>query len=220
MRRFSSAGLAGLVLGLAIPVATLAATPPKHAAPNSATRPKASPAPAKKLVWMSCGYDRSADGARHALTPAFTVEDQGGWPGDWDWVKRMAAETDPVRASRLSCDKRDTLAEVEADRQHVIDYYATAGGTVAIAPPPEARSTGSAGANQPSRAPSGPALTVKTDTSLRDAAKAWDEQVKKTLAAEAQKKVELAAKKVRDDQKYQADMEAFFAERRRQGSRQ
>jgi hypothetical protein len=65
-----------------------------------------------------------------------------------------------------------------------------------------------------------PALTIKEDTSAKDAAKAWDEQVKKTLAAEAQKKVETAAKQAQADAKLKADYEAFFAERRKQGRAQ
>lgn len=197
-----------------------AAAPAKHPAAPSAARPKAPPAPARKLVWISCGYDRAQDGARHALTPAFAVEDQPGWTGEWAWVKRMEAETDSLRLSRLSCVKRDTREEAEADRQRAIDYYADLGGTVAFAPPPEARMAGSAGAAQPSHAPPAAGLTVKTDTSLRDAGKAWDAQVQKTLAAEAQKKVETAAKQVQADAKLKADYEAFFAERRKQGRAQ
>lgn len=65
-----------------------------------------------------------------------------------------------------------------------------------------------------------PALTLKTDTGPQDAAKAWDEKVKKTLAAEARKKVELAAKQAQSDAKLKADYEAFFAERRKQGRAQ
>lgn len=63
-------------------------------------------------------------------------------------------------------------------------------------------------------------LTVKADTSAKDAARAWDEQVKKTLAAEAQKKVEAAAKAAQADAKRQAEIAAFFAERRKQGRAQ
>lgn|GEM_PF-6369246 len=63
-------------------------------------------------------------------------------------------------------------------------------------------------------------LTIKTDTSLRDAGKAWDEQVKKTLADEARKKVENAAKSAQADAKTKAGIEAFLKERRRQGSAQ
>lgn len=77
---------------------------------------------------------------------------------------------------------------------------------------------------KPAPRPKSPAqtasLTVKTDTSAKDAAKAWDEQVKKTLAAEAQKKVETAAKQTQADTKRQAEITAFFAERRRQGRAQ
>lgn len=74
---------------------------------------------------------------------------------------------------------------------------------------------------KPAAAPSSAgSLTVKTDTSLRDAGKAWDEQVKKTLAEEARKKVELAAKQVQIDAKAKADFEAFLKARRKQGSAQ
>jgi hypothetical protein len=85
--------------------------------------------------------------------------------------------------------------------------------TAKTAPPPAA----------PPRTPaqiSKPALTIKTDTSLRDAGKVWDEQVKKTLADEARKKVETAAKTAQANAEVQADMEAFFRERRKQGRAQ
>lgn len=73
----------------------------------------------------------------------------------------------------------------------------------------------------PTAPPASPgSLTVKTDTSLRDAGKAWDEQVRKTLAEEAKKKVELAAKQAQTDAKAKADIEAFFKARRKQGSAQ
>lgn len=65
-----------------------------------------------------------------------------------------------------------------------------------------------------------PALIVKTETSAKDAAKAWDEQVKKTLAAEAQKRAETAAKAAQANAKYLAEVEAFFAEQRKRGRAQ
>jgi hypothetical protein len=80
------------------------------------------------------------------------------------------------------------------------------------APPPKA-----ATAPKPFVAP---ALTLKTDTGPQDAAKALDEKMKKILALEAQQKVERAAKQAQSDAKLKADYEAFFAERRKQGSRQ
>lgn len=85
--------------------------------------------------------------------------------------------------------------------------------TAKTAPPPTA----------PPKAPaqiSKPALTIKADISLRDAGKVWDEQVKKTLAEEARKKVETAAKTAQANAKIQADTEAFFRERRKQGRAQ
>lgn len=84
-------------------------------------------------------------------------------------------------------------------------------GAVASAPPPSP---------PPRSSTQTAALTVKTDTGPRDAAEAWDEQVKTSLAAEAQKKVETAAKAAQANAKYQADMAKFFAERRKQGRAQ
>src|SRR4051812_30990254 len=200
--RPSRAGLAvaGLLLALALATPAAAAPAAKPAAKSVAAR--SAPAAPKPIVWVSCGYD-SKDGP-HALSPAFTMEDPGGnWTG-WDWVKRMEAETDPQRSSMLSCTPRKTREEVEADRQHTIDFYQGRRAIVTLSPPPGARLSGGPGASAPSSAGSGSgALTVKTDTSARDAARAWDEQVKKTLAAEAQKKVETAAKAAQADAKRQ-----------------
>jgi len=64
------------------------------------------------------------------------------------------------------------------------------------------------------------ALTIKANPGPKDAAKAWDKQVKKTLAAEAQKKVETAAKQAQADANTKADYEAFLRERRKQGRAQ
>ncbi|MDG2528158.1 cell envelope integrity protein TolA [Caulobacter endophyticus] len=72
----------------------------------------------------------------------------------------------------------------------------------------------------PAAASSPGSLTVKTDTGLRDAGKAWDEQVKKTLAEEAKRKVQLAVKQAQTDAKAKADLEAFLKARRKQGSAQ
>lgn len=63
-------------------------------------------------------------------------------------------------------------------------------------------------------------LTARVDTSAQDAARAWDEQVRNTLAAEARKKVEAAARQVQADAKRQAEIATFFAERRKQGRAQ
>jgi len=214
--RPSNAGLAlaGLLLSIAAPA--MGAPPSKHAAKSVARQ---APAPPKPIVWVSCGYD-SKEGP-HAITPAFTMEDPGGnWTG-WEWVKRMEAETDSQRSSMLSCTTRQTREEVEADRQRTIDYYQGIRPIVTLSPPPGAGLSSGPGASARSHAASGAgALIVKTDTSLRDAGKAWDEQVRKTLAVEAQKKVETAAKAAQADAKRQAEIAAFFAERRKQGRAQ
>lgn len=82
-----------------------------------------------------------------------------------------------------------------------------------------AKVTGTAGGPGNPNDKSG-ATVQPVDTSLRDAGKAWDEQVKKTLAEETKKKVELAAKQVQADAKAKADLEAFLKARRKQGSAQ
>jgi hypothetical protein len=61
---------------------------------------------------------------------------------------------------------------------------------------------------------------VKADTSIRDAAAAWDEQVRTALAEEAQKNVLAAARSALADEKRQAEIQNYFAERRRQGRAQ
>lgn len=65
-----------------------------------------------------------------------------------------------------------------------------------------------------------PSLTLKTDTGPQDTGKAWDEQVKRTLAAEAQQRVDSAARTIQANAKAQADLAAFFRERRKRGRAQ
>lgn len=86
--------------------------------------------------------------------------------------------------------------------------------TAKTAPPPAPKPKPTAASASPG------SLTVKTDTALRDAGKVWDEQVRKTLAEEAKKKVELAAKQAQANAKAKADLEAFLKARRKQGSAQ
>lgn len=101
---------------------------------------------------------------------------------------------------------------------------------IAWAPPPSitglgtgsaktAKVTGAAGGPGNPASKSG-ATVEKADTGIRDAGKAWDEQVRKALAEEARKKVETAAKTAQADAKKQAEVAAFFAERRKQGRAQ
>jgi hypothetical protein len=61
---------------------------------------------------------------------------------------------------------------------------------------------------------------VEADTSIRDAAAAWDELARKALANEAQRNVLTAARNALADQERQAGIRKFFAERRRQGRAQ
>lgn len=135
--------------------------------------------------------------------------------------------TDPSRPYRLTRSAWPGIAPKAApnliDDLEARARYAKMRITAPVAPtkaaPPS--TPPSAPKPKPPTAPSSAgSLTVKTDTSLRDAGKAWDEQVKKTLAEEARKKVELAAKQVQIDAKAKADTEAFFKARRRQGSAQ
>lgn len=160
--------------------------------------------------WAAC-LKSQAGGP--AITPAFqtNVPDHRA-KLDADAMARFGS------SDYVSCDYGQTREEVEGKiRNH---YTSPAhdwplpwlGGRQAAAPAP--RSTDS---STPAAAG---ALIVKTDTSAKDAAKAWDEQVKKTLAAETQKRVETAAKQAQADAKLKAEYEAFFRERRRQGAAQ
>lgn len=64
------------------------------------------------------------------------------------------------------------------------------------------------------------ATVVKADTSIRDSVAAWDEQVRKALAAEADRKIAAAAQAAQADARKQAEIRAFFEARRRQGRAQ
>ena len=175
--------------------------------------------PPRPPVWASCGYD-AKDGT-HALTPVFQAPDPGGSWVDWDWIKKMAAETNAQRSSRFSCDTRATPQEAEAMRQKTINYYRGNRNIVTLSPPSVALTTASSSAAptpRPAAQTSG--LTVEANTGARDAARAWDEQVKTMLAAEAQKKVQIAASQAQSDAEYKAVLAKFLAERRKQGRSQ
>lgn len=102
----------------------------------------------------------------------------------------------------------------------VLASMSSPGSAAPAAPKPKPAPPASLPEPKPQPRSSAPALTVRADTSLRDAGKVWDEQVKKTLADEARKKVETAAKAAQADAKLKAEMEAFFAERRKRGRAQ
>jgi hypothetical protein len=143
-------------------------------------------------------YASMLDGAARITDPSrpFTLG-RSAWPG-----------VDPKAAPNLI---DDLVARAEYAKKRIMGAVQTA----KTAPPPAPKPKPAAAA--PASAGS---LTVKTDTSLRDAGKAWDEQVKKALAEEAKKKVELAAKTAQANAKAKADLEAFLKARRKQGSAQ
>jgi len=66
----------------------------------------------------------------------------------------------------------------------------------------------------------GGSLTIKQDTSAADARRAWDAQVAKTLADEAQKRAQAAIKTAQNDAKAQADAEKARQERLKRGRAQ
>jgi hypothetical protein len=73
----------------------------------------------------------------------------------------------------------------------------------------------------PKLAPStGGSLTVKQDTSAADVRRAWDAQVAKALADEAQKRAQTAIKQAQNDAKMQADAERARQERVKRGRAQ
>lgn len=137
------------------------------------------------------------------------------------WLDGASVVNDPDRPFRLTRSAWPGIDPVAAP--NLIDDLAARAkyAKMSIAPPPAVAKA--APPPKPKVAgppPKAPALTVKEDTSAKDAAKAWDEQVKKTLAAEAQKKAETAAKAAQADAKQKAQIEAVMAERRRQGRAQ
>jgi hypothetical protein len=89
------------------------------------------------------------------------------------------AETDHLRLIRFSCAKRDTLAEAEADRQTDHRFILQRGRHIAFAPPPGPGRPGPQARRRPHTRR--PRPHRQDDTSAKDAAKAWDEQVKKPL---------------------------------------
>jgi hypothetical protein len=129
-----------------------------------------------------------------------------------------------------SCDYYDTEAVARAQRDRwqysrnyaivkFVDWRPPASVTGLGDAKGPVKVTGSAGGPGNPKDKSGE--TVKPiDTGIRDAGKAWDEQVKKALAEEARKKVEIAANTAQANAKAQADAEAFFRERRKQGRAQ
>jgi len=140
-------------------------------------------------------YAARLDGYAHRSDPTRYALTRSAWPG----LTRAIA---PNLIDDLTARARYAKMRINAPAA-----------TAKTAPPPTA----------PPKAPvqiSKPALTIKADTGLRDAGKVWDEQVKKTLAEEARKKVETAAKTAQANAKAQADTEAFFRERRKQGRAQ
>jgi hypothetical protein len=132
--------------------------------------------------------------------------------GFWQHIKATAdinAGTPDCHSEKRLSDAQEFFARmIRVNQQNVYRQTGWSGG---LGAPTEA-------ASKP--APSGAYLTVESNTGLRDAGKAWDAQVKKTLQAEAQKKVETAAKAAAADAQRQAEIEAFFRERRKQGAAQ
>lgn len=145
----------------------------------------------------------------------------------------VVAKRYPLKAPMAGCSDYDVLLSSGQPDVNMLERFDRDLGRltsrpgaliVPFKPGEDEAESASAPAPSPRVSPAGPAtgpsLVVKTDTSGRDAAQAWDAQVKKQLAAEAQKKVDAAAKAIQADAKKQAEIAAFFAERRRQGRAQ
>lgn len=92
-------------------------------------------------------------------------------------------------------------------------YFVRPAGLKAAAPAPKP-------APKPPRAPLAGALIISDNTEGKDAKEAWDEQVRQGLAAQEQKRIETAARAMQEDAEMKVKIEAFFAERRRQGMAQ
>jgi hypothetical protein len=126
----------------------------------------------------------------------------------------------------LSCEVGDTPEAASAAR--VATGYLRAGelawpkGLVLSATPEPTIAPKPGPAPKPTPKPTPPTtgLTVKADTSAKDAARAWDAQVAKALADEAQKRAQTAIKQARNDAKMQADAERARQERVKRGRAQ
>ena len=197
--------------------------------PQAALGQNASSGPSKPkgAVWAKCGYD-GQDDAYH-LTPAFRANDVGGSWTEWAWYKKFAAETDPARRSHLSCTFRDTREKIEADRQDDLNYYQGIRNVVTLNPPADVGFKGAPppvapSPSTPQPAPAAPSsrgsLTIKTDTSLRDAGKAWDAQARDQLRKDAEGRARATAVAARARAETQAEMTRFLADLKKRGRAQ
>lgn len=167
--------------------------------------------------WLSSqGIDWSITNARcHPLSPepfiAYTAALDSTASYDrangYTVVRSAWPGVDPVAAPDLI---NDLAARARYAKMRV--YGSVASPAVAVP-----KNTPRSGPTPPVNMPS---LTLKTDTGPQDAGKAWDEQVKRSLAAEAQQRVESAARTIQANAKAQADLAAFFREQRKRGRAQ
>lgn len=87
------------------------------------------------------------------------------------------------------------------------------------APPP--KKTATAPKPPPKAAPAQTGyLTVKADPSIAESKKRMDDIREQTAKADADRQAKIAALKAKDDSEFKAKMDAFWAERRRQGNKQ
>jgi hypothetical protein len=167
------------------------------------------------------GYGYCRVGSHEAISPIFAI--------DYDWYQQAANREQVVAqwteaASRVmtvlphmgsDCTVRRTLAQANDERGTTIRWYSP---DRTIPFTPSAPGSGSPVSTQTVAA--GPALTVKTDTGLQDAGKAWDEAVRAQLRREAAGKAKAVVDAARADAAAQAQMAKFFEEMKKRGSAQ
>lgn len=197
--------------------------------PQAALGQNSPPGPTKPkgAVWANCGFD-GEDGAYH-LTPAFRANDIGGSWTEWDWYKKFEAETKAARSSSLSCKFHETREKIEAYRQEDLDYYQGVRNVVTLSPPVDVGFKGAPppvapSLSTPNSKPTAPSsrgsLTIKTDTSLRDAGKAWDAQARDQLRKDAEGRARATAVAARARAETQAEMTRFLADLKKRGRAQ
>lgn len=165
------------------------------------------------------GYAYCAVGSHEAVSPIFEI--------DYTWWSANQANRDALSAewkaaaSRVfvvedymgaSCRAFDTRESAESHLGTKMRWF---GGDRNIPFVPTVGGGRSGGASAP--VATGAALTVKTDTGLRDAGRAWDEQVREALRKEAQTKAALALSTARLKAENEAALQRFLEAQKKRG---
>lgn len=172
------------------------------------------------VVYVACYvFTAGGDGTAIAVTPYRTTY-RDWFNGFWEnkLYKQIVPGT-PYVSGR--CTPFDALEKAEA--WYVASGYRMVGRVdwpkeappAAEPPPPAPPKLAPAPGSRPFAG-----LIVKEDTSGKDAATAWEEQVKKGLSERAKKDIETAIRAAQEDAETKRKIAEFFAYRRHQGNAQ